>query len=164
MVATKNPARPAASLADATLALLAGSRALVGVVARSLADLDGTITLPQYRALVLLATRGDQNVGMLADALGIHPSTTTRLCNRLVGKGLVARTTSEGNRREVTVTLTADGRALVRAVSAKRRAEIRRIVARLDPDDRTALVDALTAFSDAAGEALDDAWMLGWAT
>jgi DNA-binding MarR family transcriptional regulator len=151
------------SLADATLALLAASRALVGVAARSLADIDGTITLPQYRALVLLAIRGDQNVGGLADALDIHPSTTTRLCNRLVAKGLVERTTSEGNRREVTVALTADGDALVRAVAAKRRAEVRRIVTRLDPDARRALVDAFTTFADAAGEAPDDAWKLGWA-
>jgi hypothetical protein len=33
--------------------------------------------LPQYRALVVLASRGPQNAGPLADALGVHVSTLT---------------------------------------------------------------------------------------
>src|SRR3954467_13124765 len=97
MIATKS--RPAARRVDqeprtdaaATAAVLVASRALVGVAARSLAAFEDVVPLPQYRALVLLASRGEQNVGSLADALGTHPSTTTRLCNRLVAKGLGQR-------------------------------------------------------------------------
>jgi DNA-binding MarR family transcriptional regulator len=155
--------RADASLTETTLALLAASRALVGVAARSLSEIDGTITLPQFRALVLLATRGDMNARGLADALAIHPSTATRLCNRLVTKGLIERATSAGNRREVTLTLTDAGTRVVRSVTAKRRAEIRRIITRMEPGSRTALIAALSAFSEAAGETLEDAWKLGWA-
>src|SRR5690242_3700411 len=36
-------------------ALLSASRVMVGLAARSLADLDSDVTLPQYRALVVLA-------------------------------------------------------------------------------------------------------------
>src|ERR1700738_3606732 len=77
-----------------TDAVLMGSRALVGVAARSLAATEDTITLVQYRALVLLASRGDLNVGALAERLGVHQSTATRLCDRLVTKGLIERATS----------------------------------------------------------------------
>src|SRR5437868_15225897 len=89
------------SLDDAVAQALVASRALVGVAARSLSALEADVTLPQYRALVLLSSRGEQNVSALADALGIHPSTATRLCDRLLNKGLIDRATSAGSRREV---------------------------------------------------------------
>ena len=41
-----------------TDALLTASRALVAVAARSLAAVDDDVTLPQYRALVVLAVAG----------------------------------------------------------------------------------------------------------
>jgi hypothetical protein len=44
-------------------AVLVASRALVGVAARSLAGTEDTVTLVQYRALVLLAALGSTNVG-----------------------------------------------------------------------------------------------------
>jgi DNA-binding MarR family transcriptional regulator len=154
--------RDDADSSEAAAAVLFASRALVGVAARSLAETEAAITLPQYRALVLLASRGEQNVGTLAEALGIHPSTATRLCNRLVAKNLIERDTSPDSRREVTVSLSGEGQAVVRSVTNRRRNEIKRIVARLEPRARRSVVDALTAFADAAGEVPDDAWKLGW--
>ena len=150
------------SLDDAVAVALVASRALVGVAARSLSALGPDVTLPQYRALVLLSSRGEQNVSALADALEIHPSTATRLCDRLLTKGLIDRATSSGNRREVTLTLSTDGRALVNAVTKSRRRELRRIVGRIDPLARRALIEAFDAFATAAGELPDDAWKLGW--
>jgi DNA-binding MarR family transcriptional regulator len=135
---------------------------LVGVAARSISDIEDTITLVQYRALVLLASRGDMNVGSLAHAFELHQSSATRLCDRLVAKGFIARTPSPESRREVRVALTPAGRALVRSVTARRRREIGSIMARLPPDQRALLVDAFTAFGHAAGEIPDDAWKLGW--
>jgi DNA-binding MarR family transcriptional regulator len=118
--------------------------------------------LPQYRALVLLSARGEQNVGTLAEALGIHPSTATRLCDRLLTKGLIRRATSDESRREVTVTLSSTGRSLVSAVTKNRRRELQRILGRLDSKARRSLIEAFEAFADAAGEHPDDAWKLGW--
>jgi DNA-binding MarR family transcriptional regulator len=150
------------SVAETTRALLAASRALVSVVVRSLAAMDDSITLPQYRALVVLASRGEQNVGILAEALAIHPSTATRLCDRLSGKGLIERNPSVDSRREVTVTLTGTGRAVLRAVTQRRVREISNIVEHLDPKSRRAAIEALSAFAAAAGEIPDEAWKLGW--
>lgn len=147
---------------ESTEAVLVASRALVGVASRSLADVEDTVTLVQYRALVLLSSHGDMNVGTLANALTVHQSTATRLCDRLVEKGLATRTTSAESRREVLVGLTADGRALLRAVMARRRREIDKILNRLSTGQRQSLIDALTVFAEAAGEAPDDAWRLGW--
>lgn len=159
-VASKAPAEGAVD--ETTRALLAASRALVGVAVRSLHTVEDAVTLPQYRALVVLASHGEQNVGVLAEVLEIHPSTATRLCDRLAGKSLIERKTSTESRREVTVTLTPAGRALLRSVTQRRVREINNIATRLDPKVRRAAIDALSAFAAAAGEIPDEAWKLGW--
>ncbi len=149
---------------DATDAVLVASRALMGVVVRSLAIVEDDVTPVQYRALVVLASRGKQGGSELADALGVQASTATRLCDRLVAKGFIHRATSRQSGREITVTVTPAGRALVRAVTARRRREVSRIVERLPTDDRIRLRAALSSFAGAAGEMAlpDDAWKLGW--
>jgi DNA-binding MarR family transcriptional regulator len=143
-------------------AVLAASRALVAVAARSLSGLPEGVTLPQYRALVVLASRGPQTVGALADALDIAPSTATRLCDRLVAKRLIRRAPSPQSRRVVVISLAARGRHLVDGVTARRRRDIERIVATLDPSERDAVIAAFDAFTDAAGEPRDRAWAVAW--
>jgi len=144
--------------------VLTASRALMGVAVRSIASVEDDVTLVQYRALVLLVSRGEQNVSDLAEALGIHPSTATRLCDRLVGKKLVDRVTSSESRREINLTVTPAGRAVVRAVSARRRKEVMRIAEQMSREERQRLREAFAAFAVAAGEVAfpDDAWKLGW--
>jgi DNA-binding MarR family transcriptional regulator len=90
-------------------AVLGASRALVGVAARSLSTVAEDVTLAQYRALVVLASRGPQRLADLATALVVEPSTATRMCDRLVRKRLVARRRSSEDRRAVRVSLTPSG-------------------------------------------------------
>jgi DNA-binding MarR family transcriptional regulator len=142
-------------------AVLRASRVLVAVAVRSLAGTDDEVTLPQYRALVVLASRGPQRPSSLAEALAVHPSTVTRLGDRLVAKRLVPRRGSATNRREVTITLTAKGRRLVDAVTARRRVEIAEIVARVPTTERATMVHALHALGEAAGEPDDASWFTG---
>jgi DNA-binding MarR family transcriptional regulator len=110
------------------------------------------VTLPQYRALVVLATEGAKSLGELAVALGVHASTATRMCDRLVRKRLVRRRQSSEDRRAVVLELTPTGQDLVAEVTKRRRTEIARIVARLPRDAREALVSALSEFARAAGD------------
>jgi DNA-binding MarR family transcriptional regulator len=145
-----------------TDALLTASRALVAVAASSLAAIDDDVTLPQYRALVVLASLGPQTVGQLAEALELHASTVTRLCDRLVAKKLVRRAVSRGNRRETSITLSAAGREVVQQVTALRRSLIASIVGRIPEALREPAVQALNTFSEAAGEVPHQAWTLGW--
>ena len=75
---------------------------------------------------------------------------------------MIERSTSAENRREVTVGLSTEGKGLVRAVTARRRKELRRIVAGLDAVAQQQLAEAFAAFARAAGEVPDHAWKLGW--
>lgn len=142
--------------------VLRASRALVAVAARSIASVDDSVTLPQFRTLVALASRGPQNVGALAEELGVHASTATRMCDRLVRKGLMSRASSPDSRREVIVELSPSGRVFLGRVTKARRGSIAEIVAKVPEALRPAMVGALQAFSDAAGEVPDQAWAAGW--
>ena len=139
---------------DVTDAVFAASRVLVAVASRSIASVDGSVTLPQFRALVVLS-QADRTVGDLARELRVQPSTATRLCDRLVARRLVTRRTDPQNRREVTIRLSPTGRRLVAAVTARRRREIAAIMERVPRTQRAAIVRALNAFRTAAGEELD---------
>jgi DNA-binding MarR family transcriptional regulator len=150
------------SEADAVEGVLTASRALVGVAARSLVAVEDDVTLTQYRALVLLGSRGEQNVGELARALATHPSTATRLCDRLAAKRLITRTPSTESRREITLKITKSGAQLLRTVTTRRRREISRILEQLSAEQRRRVLLAFDEFGRAAGELPDDAWKLGW--
>ena len=147
---------------EATDAVLLVSRALVGLAAKSLAATEDQITLPQYRALVVLDSRGDQNVSTLAETLGIHPSTLTRLCDRLTEERWIERSTRPASRREVTLALSKKGRGLVRAETERRRRAIREIVGRIEPTAQSAVADVFNALAEAAEEVHGHAWKLGW--
>jgi DNA-binding MarR family transcriptional regulator len=133
-------------------ALLTASRVLVGVAAQSIAGLDDTITLPQFRTLVVLDSHGETKLNTLADALDVKASSALRMIDRLLVVNLVTRRENPANRREVLLALTPEGAAIVRRVTARRKRALSRIVARMSDEARDGLIQALSAFSDAAGE------------
>ncbi len=142
--------------------VLSASRVLVAVAARSLADFAEEVTLTQYRTLVVLASRGPQNVAGLAEAVGVTPATATRMCDRLVKKKLIARRSERGDRRQVRLVLSPSGLDLVGAVTARRRREIGKIIDAVPSDERDVLVRALRHFAEAAGEVPEQDWTAGW--
>ena len=132
-----------------TDALLEASRALVAVAARSMADIADRLTLAEFRALVVLHRTGPLPVTLLAERVGVHQSTATRIAARLGRRELVASEKSPEDRRLTVVRLTPAGRSLVEGVIARRRADIAEVVRRL-PKSRVAQVStALQAFADA---------------
>ncbi|MFJ8932843.1 MULTISPECIES: MarR family winged helix-turn-helix transcriptional regulator [unclassified Streptomyces] len=152
-----------------TRAVLTASRVLVAVSARSLAEVEDRVTLPQFRMLVVLSSRGATKLVVLAEQLGVAPSTAMRMVDRLIAAGLADRQTNPDDRRENLLRLTDEGRRTVENVTARRRGEIASIVERLAPQQRTALVDALTDFNHVGGEPLapslpedSDLHPLGW--
>ena len=142
----------ASGIPDAVVdALLRASRALTEITARCLSSVNEEVTLAQFRTLQALSTHGAQTVTALAERLDVHASTMTRMCSRLVTRDLVARTPSAVDRREVVIELSGTGNEVVTDVMQNRRSEFDVIVQRLSVDEQRAVVDALDAFSDAAG-------------
>lgn len=141
-----------------TDAALLASRALVAVSARSLDALDD-LTLPQFRALVVLASRGPMTSSDLAQALDVHASTVTRMVDRLVAKGHVERTTP-GDRREVVLRATDAAMRVIDAVSSSRRRDLDAVMRRIPKERRGAVVAAFEEFATAAGEVPDSEWSM----
>jgi DNA-binding MarR family transcriptional regulator len=144
--------REAASVAtddDMADALMTVSRALVGIAVRSVNAAPIEVTLVQHRLLVLLATGGDQTVGALADQLAVNASNASRLCDRLQRLGLVTRDRSSRDGRAVDVSLTTSGHHLL---------EIQQVLSRMPRTDVDLTISALTAFGEAAHEAVEGRW------
>jgi DNA-binding MarR family transcriptional regulator len=137
---------------DLVTSVLTASRVLVGVSARSLADVEDTVTLTQFRTLVVLESNGEIQLNRLASLLDVTSSTAMRMIDRLLAADLVTRRDNPENRREVLLGLTPAGRRIVGKVTAKRRDEITRVVTRMPASQRVSLITALRAFADAAGE------------
>lgn len=158
MPTSRRPAgRPRATSADTVTdelvtALLTASRVLVGVAARSLAEHDESVTITQFRTLVVLEGQPDLSLNGLAERLGVNASTAMRMINRLLATDLVVRRENPDDRREIRLSLTAAGRDIVETVTRRRRAEINRIVRAMPADHRTELIAALHAFAQAADE------------
>jgi DNA-binding MarR family transcriptional regulator len=148
------------SLADpaAVDAVLTASRSMVAVAMRSLGAAAEETSIAQYRALVVLASRGAQRMVDLAGALDVAPSTAGRMCDRLVRNGLIRRHRARGDRRAVLVSVTPAGRRVVDEATGRRRALIADILARLPVPEQQAVAEALRVFAAAAGEVPDSQW------
>jgi DNA-binding MarR family transcriptional regulator len=147
--------RPDDALIDA---VLSASRTLVAVAERSLGATAEETTLAQYRALVVLASRGPQRVVDLARALDVTPPTAGRMCDRLLRKNLIRRHRARADRREVLVAIAAAGREVVDQATAKRRELLAEILVRLPAARQAAIAAALREFAEAAGEVPDSRW------
>lgn len=140
--------------------VLAASRTLIAVATKSLGAAAEETTIAQYRALVVLASRGPQRMIDLAGALGVAPSTAGRMCDRLVRKALIRRHRARADRRAVLVSLTAAGRQVVDQATARRRELIAGILEHLPDGQQRAVAEALSIFAAAAGEIPDSQWPL----
>ncbi|HEY3665739.1 MAG TPA: MarR family transcriptional regulator [Polyangiaceae bacterium] len=90
--------------------LYAASRAVTKAYGPLLADLD--LTYPQYLVMIALWQSQPLGVKELAQRLSLDSGTLSPLLKRLESAGLVTRTRSSDDEREVSIGLTAKGRAL----------------------------------------------------
>lgn len=148
---------------DVTDAIIRASRALVGIAVRSLTASDEEVTLPQYRTLVTLTYGGGRRLADLASSLGVSPSTATRMCDRLVRKGLITRTRDEIDRREVNLEVTPAGKHIVEGVIERRRTDVHELLKLIPISTRNQLVESLNVLAGATGEPPPEVhWSLGW--
>lgn len=136
-------------------ALVRASRALVAIAVSALDALDDSVTLPQFRALVVLGELGTLRASELADRLGVSASTVTRIADRLAADGLLGRAENPSSRREVLLTISPSGERLVERVIDRRRALMRRLLDTLDTTERAAAVRSLNTLAVKASAAID---------
>jgi DNA-binding MarR family transcriptional regulator len=106
----------------------------------------------QIRAMLVLEQAGECGVSELAAALEVFPSSASRLADRLTASGLINRVSSPEDRRMVLLSLTPDGRRVLRRFHERRNEVFEAIATRMTPTDRRRLLRGLQAFSAAQAE------------
>jgi DNA-binding MarR family transcriptional regulator len=132
--------------------LLSASRVFGAITAESIAQVGEGVTLPQLRVLILASQPGHLNATGVAEALDVHLSSASRICDRLVQAGLLHRRDLPRDRRHVELTLTPDGERLLATLDDHRREVFGEILRRMDATERDALTQALSGFVAAATE------------
>lgn len=135
-------------------AVLSASQLLIELSARSLAAVEDTLTLPQFRMLVMLESRRELSLAQLAEHLSVNPSTASPMTERLVSLGMLARVQRPADPPEAVFVLTHSGRRTVTEVTTRRRIEIAQIVASIPPPRRAELIHALQSFTNSGDEPL----------
>ncbi len=132
---------------DDVAAVMRAARVISAIVAESLAQVDETVTMPQLRVLVLVATRPEVNASAVAASLSTHLSNASRLCDRLVQAGLIDRRQSTVDRRNLVLSLTTAGSTLLDSVLDHRRRAFAEILLQMSPPSRATLRRVLEEFS-----------------
>ncbi len=136
----------------ATEALMATSRLMTGVLARTLAGVHESVTVSQLRVLVMLYYNAPLNLGAIADGLGVNPSNASRTCDRLVASGLVSRADDERDRRQLHISMTDEGKRLVNSLMDRRRQLLEDVVAKMTAVDQRRMAQGLSALLATLGD------------
>jgi DNA-binding MarR family transcriptional regulator len=132
--------------ARATEAMMAVSRTMTAIVARTFHDVEAQISVPQLRVLVLLSSRGPMNLTTIARYLDVNPSNASRTCDQLVASRHVSREPDPQDRRSAVLRLTETGTNFVTDLMAARRKHINDAIAPMSPSDQDILARGLETF------------------
>ena len=118
-------------------------RAVTALAARARVERGGDLSLNQVAALGRIATLGPITPGEVAEQLRMLPQSLTRTLAALEAAGLTDRTPDPGDGRQYLLSVTAAGRAALRAEMAPRNRWLARTMNDvLTPDERAHLLEA----------------------
>jgi DNA-binding MarR family transcriptional regulator len=108
-----------------------------------------TLTKAQLKSLFFISNRGTTNSKELSAALGVTPTNTTGIVDRLVKQGLVNRTEDTKDRRISLLRTTDKGEELVTKLRERRRGYMLEILLHMNTDELTAIVQGLGSLVNA---------------
>ena len=129
----------------------------VGTLSRRVAErrLASASTSPdQVQALRAINARDSLTVGELARSMGLERNSASQLAERLVQQKLIERVRSTGDRRQVFVAISEDGRALLNASEPDTTGLADELLAGLSQSQIDDSARVLETIREAAGEVL----------
>lgn len=145
----------ASGLDDPTAALIQALEATIPRYVQTLrrvieeAEGEEPLTFPQYRCLQAVAAQGTALTTQLARRFQVGVPTMTGRLDALVERGLLRRQPDPASRRQVLVTITPPGEALLRRYRGIVEAGLRDLLAPLAPERQARLLVALGDLADA---------------
>jgi DNA-binding MarR family transcriptional regulator len=119
------------------------TRAIAADIRRSGLEIE-----PFYIHLLRILSRGDRNLGELADVFSVSAPTMSKTVSTLEGRGWVQRRRSDVDGRVVLVGLTDEGLAIFRRAEDYILGQIEDMLASLDEEERKTLYAGLEIIRD----------------
>ena len=134
-------------------------RGLLELSVGVLSAMEENVSPSHLRALQSLDHLGGAKVTALGDALGVPPSTASRISDRLTAAGLITREVAPDNRRATLLELTPAGRAVLADLAGARARALERVTEAMSRKERDALLLGAEGFArayDSLARAGDD--------
>ena len=112
------------------------------------------LAVAQLELLSVVAEHPGARPGQLARLLHMRPNTVTTIVNALTAQGMISRSTPQGDRRTIELTITDAGQQAVHAWQATNAAVLHLALSTLPAQQRRALAAAVPAL-DALAKAVD---------
>jgi len=93
------------------------------------------LNLSQFHLLRLMSFKGLRHIGDVADSLGVSAPAATKNIDKLERLGLVTRARSAGDRRATLVSLSPEGRRLVREYEESKSSQLSSVLATFTPEE-----------------------------
>ncbi len=107
------------------------------------AQLDGPLTVPQFRGLNFIEAHPGCSVSALAGFLGVTLATASAMADRLVRAGYLQSRDCSTDRRRSELRLCVDGLAVLERMRSRTQSDLARSLQGRTPQELTALVDGL---------------------
>jgi DNA-binding MarR family transcriptional regulator len=101
------------------------------------------ISVPQFRVLAFLKRREGASLSDVAEHIGLALPAMSKMVDGLVARRLVRRGTRADDRRRLTLSLTAPGRAMHESARAATQSSLAQRLAMLSPSDRARVAGAM---------------------
>jgi DNA-binding MarR family transcriptional regulator len=124
-------------------------RGLLELSVGVLSDMEENVSPSHLRALQSLDHLGGAKVTVLGEALGVPPSTASRISDRLTAAGLITREVAPDNRRATLLELTPAGRSILSDLAGARARALGRVTEAMSPEERDALLLGAEGFARA---------------
>jgi DNA-binding MarR family transcriptional regulator len=105
----------------------------------------GDLSVPQFRVLIFLSRNEGASLSDVAEHLGLTLPSMSKMIDGLVSREMVTRQADPGDRRRVTLTLTALGLETMHSAYSSTLSRLAERLGGLSPSELAAVVDAMVA-------------------
>ncbi len=103
------------------------------------------LSVPQFRSLVIIERAEGTSLAGVAAHLGLTPPSACKLIDGLAGRGMVTRKESSGDRRRVTLEITAQGAQALASARKASQKSLSRLLGALDAEELSRVTRAMSA-------------------
>ncbi|MDP4092084.1 MAG: MarR family transcriptional regulator [Bacillota bacterium] len=114
------------------------------------------LTLIEINTIIVIGCEGLKSMSQIANELGVTFGTPTVTIDRLITKNLVERIRDEGDRRQVFVKLSEDGKKIYNAVSELKKKVTEKVFEVLSDDEKILLIGVLSKLNNKFNDLFSD--------